>query len=347
MTEADKQQRSRVVRATVAVAVVFALLLGTLFATVGSLNKEVYSASGFVRQYLDALARQDTTGALALDGVLPTATQLQTEGLAPDLPKTLLRSSVLSDITHIELRSDVETTPGAHTVVYDFRLDGQKSSMKFSVRSTGRFAGVFNSWRFASSPLAALAVTVLHQSTFTVSGLRLDTRAHAAADAQDSFSNSATYLAFAPSLYSVRHDSALLSAAPSTIAVTTPGLTEISVDAVPNEAFIKQVQGELNSFLDICATQTVLQPTNCPFGTTIDNRVLQAPAWSIADYPAVALTPGETRFEMPTTEGQAHITVRVQSLFDGRIETRDENVPFSMGLSVSIQPSGALAIQLH
>lgn len=347
MTVADKQHRSRIVRAALGLAVGVALLVGALFATVGALNNGVYSAGGFVRQYLDALGRADTSGALALDGVMPTGAGVQTEGQAGDLPETLLRASVLSDLTDITLRSDVETAPGAHTVVYDFDLDGQASTMQFSVQNTGHFAGVFDSWRFSTSPLAELAVTVLHQSSFTVNGLTLDARAHAAADAPESFSHSATYLAFAPALYSFRHDSTLLSAAPSQIAVTAPGLTEISVDAVPNEAFISQVQGELNGFLDTCATQTVLQPTSCPFGITIDNRVLEAPAWSIAEYPTVTLTPGESRFEMPTTDGQAHITVRVQSLFDGSIETRDEDVPFSMGLSVAIQPDGALAIQLH
>ncbi|KFF58734.1 hypothetical protein JF66_16405 [Cryobacterium sp. MLB-32] len=347
MRVVDRKHRTAVVRASIAVAVVAALLVSALFATVGSLNKEVYSASGFVRQYLDALARTDTAGALALDGVVATNAQLEAAGLATDVPNTLLRASVLGEITDITLVSDVEESPGLHTVVYDFALDGQASTMQFAVQSAGRFAGVFDSWRFAISPLAQLAVTVEHESTFSVNGLTLDTRAHAAADAPPSFSNTATYLAFAPARYTFSHTSALLAAAPVPIPVTAPGLAAVSVDAVPNEAFIAQVQGELNDFLDVCATQTVLQPTNCPFGITIDNRVLKAPIWSMADYPAVSLTAGDDRFEMPGTLGQAHIEVQVQSLFDGSIETRDENVPFTMGLSVAIQPSGALAIQLH
>jgi len=50
---------------------------------------------------------------------------------------------------------------------------------------------------------------------------------------------------------------------------------------------------------------------------------------------------------MPDTAGQAHIVVDVQSLFDGTLATRDENVPFTLGLGVTIQPNGALSIQLH
>ncbi|KGJ72876.1 hypothetical protein GY21_12575 [Cryobacterium roopkundense] len=347
MSVVDRKHRTAVLRATGAVAIVAALLVGALFAAIGSLNKEVYSAGGFVRQYLDALARTDTAGALELDGVMPTKAALESAGITTDLPKTLLRASVLGKITDITLVSDAESAPGVHAVVYNFDLDGESSTMHFSVQSTGKFAGVFDSWRFAESPLAQLAVTVQHESTFSVNGLTLDTRAHAVADAPASFSNEATYLAFAPARYTFSHESTLLAAAPAPVPVTTPGLTEVSVDAMPNEAFIAQVQGELNGFLDTCATQTVLQPTSCPFGITIDNRVLKAPTWSIADYPVVSLAAGDDRFEMPGTLGQAHIEVEVQSLFDGSIETRDENVPFTMGLSVSIQPGGALAIQLH
>ncbi|TDW30150.1 hypothetical protein [Cryobacterium psychrophilum] len=348
MTHADEKQRTALLRAILAFCVVAAVLVAALFATIGALNKGIYSAGGFVGQYLDALARADTEGALALDGVQPTEAQLDAAGLPSDLPTTLLRASVLGDLTDISLASDVETESGSHTVVYDFKLDGRTSSMQFSVEPTGKFGGVFDSWRFATSPIAALAVSVQHESTFTVNGLTLDTRAHAVADAPASFNNAATYLAFAPSVYTFQHDSALLTAPPVALAVTQPGVTEVSVEAVPNEAFTQQVQDELNKFLDTeCVAQTVLQPTGCRFGMDINNRVLNAPTWTIAEYPVVALTPGEVDFEMPDTAGQAHINVKVQSLFDGSIVTRDEDVPFTMGLSVTIQPSGALAIQLH
>ncbi|MDH6235393.1 hypothetical protein [Cryobacterium sp. CG_9.6] len=348
MTHADQKQRSAMLRAVLATALIAALLVGALVATITALNTNVYSAGGFVGQYLNALERKDTVGALSLGGVRPRAAQLEAAGLPSDLPTTLLRASALGDLTNVTLTSDVEVQPGKHTVVYDFDLNGQPSSMRFSVESTGTFGGVFSSWRFATSPVAALAVEVQHESIFTVNGLTLDTRAHAEADAPASFTNAATYLAFAPSVYTFRHDTTLLNAAAVPVPVTKTGVIDVVVDAVPNAVFVDQVQVELNEFLDAqCITQTVLQPTGCRFGMDIDNRVLSAPTWTMAAYPEVTLTPGETSFEMPQTEGLAHLVVEVQSLFDGSIETRDEDVPFTMGLSVAIQPSGALAIQLR
>jgi hypothetical protein len=343
-------RRGRYARAVVAVCVVLVLLGAALAAAIGSLNRDVYSASGFVRQYLVALAAHDTHTALDLPGAKPSNADLEAAGLPKDLPTALLRSSVLNTLTDIELVSDSPTAgdpQGPHTVVFDFRLDGTPTSMEFTVERAGSIAGIFTTWAFESSPLAVLQVTVLHEAHFTVNDLTLDTRAHADADAPVSFSNQAAYLAFAPAIYDISHDSALLTAPAQSVPVVTSGATDVTVTAAPNETFVSQVQGKLNEFLDECTTQPVLQPSNCPFGIEIDNRVKSAPVWSIAQYPEVVLTGGDSTFDMPATGGQAHIVVDVQSLYDGDLSTRDEDVPFEVGLSVTIQPDGSLAIQLH
>ncbi|GAB3123196.1 hypothetical protein [Glaciibacter psychrotolerans] len=341
---AGRQSRWRAILGIVIIAVLLVVALG---ATIGSLNRDLYSAGGFVQQYLSAVARADTHGALSLPGVMPTAAELKKAGLPADLPTTLLRGSVLSPLDDIRLVSDTEREPGLHTVSFAFTLDKAPANMDFTVRSTGVFAGVFTSWRFETSPLGVLQVDVAHQSLFTVNGLTLDTRAHAAPDAPATFSNQASYLVFAPNLYEIKHDTALLTAPEQKVPVTSTAVTHVTVDAEPNASFISQVQAEVDKFLDACATQEVLQPSDCPFGIVIDDRIKGVPTWSIADYPPVTLAAGETDFEMPDTEGQAHIVVDVQSLYDGDLSTRDENVPFAIGLGVGIRPDGSIAIQLH
>jgi hypothetical protein len=333
--------------AVISVIVVGVLLIAALFSTIGALNRDLYSASGFVRQYLDAVARHDTVGALSFAGVKPTGRELEAAALPRNLPDTLLRASVLGSLTDITLLRDTETSAGHHSVEYGFRLDGQKASMTFDVEHTGTFAAVFDDWRFSTSPLAVLRVAVLHDSEFTVNGLTLDARAHDRADAPPTFSNQAAYLAFAPAVYTVSHESELLTAAKTPVPVTTPGATDVTVDVQPNAAFVSQVQGELDRFLDACATQQVLQPSNCPFGIEINDRVKGLPTWSIAEYPPVTLVAGEATFDMPDTGGRAHIVVEVQSLFDGEVSTRDEDVPFAIGLTVTVNAGGSLNIQLH
>ena len=91
----------------------------------------------------------------------------------------------------------------------------------------------------------------------------------------------------------------------------------------------------------------MLQPTGCPFGVNIDDRVTSAPAWTIVEYPVVTLAATDTAFEIPQTPAVAHVQVEVQSLFDGDVELLDQDEAFSMALSVTISPSGALKIKLH
>lgn len=323
------------------------LLVIALVSAIGALNRDVYSAGGFVGQYLDALARKDTAGALALAGVDPTNADLEAAGLPQNLPDTLLRGSMLGDLTDITLVSDTSTAPGVHTVVYEFKVDGEASTMSFAVQGEGTFAGVFNSWSFASTPLAVLQVTVLHAATFTVNGLTLDTRALDNPDDPATFSNQAAYLAFAPARYTMQHDSTLLGSDQIVTTVTQAAAVDVTVDAQPNANMITQVQTELDGYLDSCAEQQVLQPSNCPFGIEINDRVKDLPTWSIPVYPAVTLSPGQTTFDMAPTPGVAHIVVEVQSLFDGEISTRDEDVDFEVGLSVTINGDGSLVIQLH
>ena len=54
--------------------ILLALLLAAFAGTVTVLNSTLYSASGFVASYLDALARHDVAEALSTPGVTPAAT---------------------------------------------------------------------------------------------------------------------------------------------------------------------------------------------------------------------------------------------------------------------------------
>ena len=84
-----------------------------------------------------------------------------------------------------------------------------------------------------------------------------------------------------------------------------------------------------------------------PFGVNIDDRVTSAPVWTIVEYPVVTLTATDNNFEMPQTPAVAHVQVEVQSLFDGEVSTLDQDEPFSMGLTVTLSPSGQPQIILH
>jgi hypothetical protein len=149
-------------------------------------------------------------------------------------------------------------------------------------------------------------------------------------------------------VYSFDHESTFLEADAIDAAVTEPGsVTAVQVNVQANQAFVTEVKTELNDFLDTCATQEVLLPTGCPFGKTFDNRVDTTPSWSIAEYPAIEIIPGDGvgNWIVPRTQAAAHLVVEVRSLFDGRRTSFDEDVPFDVSYDITIGPTENLSIQ--
>lgn len=345
--------RQRTVRAALGWSMAAVLLLITAFAGVAALNREIFSASGFVKQYLTALESGSAVDALSMPGVRPSvAVTPEADGdvvtVEPSTTsETLLRDSVLRGPTRIAIESDIRGHDGVHTVRASFMLDGVAGSSTFRVSNTGAIAGIFPTWRFATSPLAVFSVGVAHAANFEVNDLQLDARASADIASKPGFSNSGNYLALVPGSYTFSHQSEYLEAAPVIVRATASGPQAVSLDAQPNQTFAEAVQGELNGYLDECTTQQVLKPSDCPFGVDIDDRVVSDPVWSIVAYPVVTLTPGEESFAMPETDGIAHIDVEVQSLFDGEINSRSSDEPFQVKLTVTISEQGALRIKLR
>jgi hypothetical protein len=308
-------------RAAISWSVAFALLFAAFGITVAALNGSLYSAGGFVGSYLDALARHDATSALQLPGVVGP------QGSASDL----LTDDTLGNLTNVRLVRDDSAANGVHTVTYDYTIGGERQSTDYDVRQTGTVLGLFPTWKFASSPLATVAVTVLHDRRFRVNGVDLTSPAKP--------TTSASYLVFVPGLYTFDHQSTYLTADPISAPISDPGsVTAVQVNVQANTAFVTEVGKELHSFLDSCATQKVLLPTGCPFGKTFDNRVDSTPVWTMATYPHVEIIPGASigTWLMPTADAAAHLTVKVQSLFDGSITTFDANVPFTVSYGITV-----------
>jgi hypothetical protein len=311
-------------------SVVVAILVAAFGITVVSLNASLYSASGFVGSYLNALARHDATTARQLPGVLAS------EDSAADL----LTDDALGELTDVSRVGDVTGPDGIHTVTFSYTIGGQSASTDYRVRQTGAFLGLFPTWTFDSSPLATVAVTVLHDDRFRANGVDLTT------DAEPT--QSGGFLVFVPGLYTFDHVSTYLSADAIDAPISETGsVTAVQVNVQANPAFTAAISRQLTSFLDTCATQQVLLPTGCPFGKSFDNRIDTAPQWSIAQYPHVEIIPGATvgSWLMPQATAAAHLNVEVRSLFDGTRTQFDEDVPFAVSYSITLGSNDDLAIQ--
>jgi hypothetical protein len=305
-----------------------ALVVGGFAAAVIILNATLYSPAGFVRGYLDALARQDPVDALDIAG-----------GAGGEGSRELLAAPAMSDLTAIHHVASTSEPDGVTRVTYSYTAGGVAGQTTFDVERRGTLLGLFPTWSFSTSPLSVIQLSVLHDREFTANGVTLT------ASEQD---KPTPYLVFTPGTYVFAHDSQFLHADPAPITVTRPTGTVTAALAIqPNQAFVDAVQSQLDDYLDdTCVPQQVLLPTGCPFGQQIDNRTVSEPEWAMIDYPAVTLQPGPQpeSWLMPSTSGTAHLTVDVQSLFDGTISTFDEDVPFFASYLVTFLPDGQLLL---
>lgn len=306
------------------------LLVGVLFVSafvvsVAALNSDLYGPRGFVRGYLEALGNRDAATALDIAG-LP---------LPDDEASSLLVPAALTGFSGIRSVSDVERADGSHTVTFDVTLANGTARTEFHVERDGSKFGVFENWRFSELPLASLSVAVTGSRAATVNGQAVST------DVDEPFA------VLVPGLYVVDHESNWLEARDLPTRVTEPGsFVEADVEATANQQFTTTVQADVNAALERCATQELLQPSGCPFGIELTDRVESAPAWSIERFPVVTITPGDEpgRWIATARRGTAHIEVDLQSLFDGSESTLDDNVSFSATYSIVIDETGRFTL---
>jgi hypothetical protein len=316
-------------RAAIGWTIGFVLLLGAFITVVAILDSTVYSANGFVSSYFDALNRHDATTARELPGVAAPS----------NTASNLLTDDALGTISRIHLVHEAVNSRGVHTLSYSYLLGKTSGTSEFEVKQTGAFLGIFPQWRFSTSPLATVAVSVLHDPRFRVNGTDVVSTAKKGA--------AAAYVVFSPGLYSFDHTSAYLVATPVNVPIEDPGsVTPVQVDVQANPTFVKDVRAELDQYFTTCTTQKVLLPTSCPFGKSFNNRVVSTPVWKIAKDPAITIIPDGTtgNWLVPTATGEAHLTVRVQSLFDGTVTTYDDDVPFNISYSIVIGANNHLTI---
>lgn len=306
-----------------------ALVVVGFVVTIGILNATVYSAGGFVRGYVDALDRGDTTSALGLAGV-------QATGAEGDVLLTVPEKGLLDDVHQI---SDAAAADGTHRVEIGFTSDGVGHTTRFAVRRTGTIAGLFGRWEFSSPPTASVDVTPEHDNRFWANGSEIVSK---------SADLATRYTVLAPAVFDLSHDSMYLTARTTrVVAATVGGVATGSVDVEPKAAFVDKVRADVDRYLrTTCLPQKVLLPSGCPFGEEINDRITSAPHWSMASYPAVRLTPTSTldQWRVVTAPGRAHLLVKAESLYDGHDYTIDEDVPFTVGYLVSIGSNNGLTI---
>ncbi len=314
--------------------VIVALLVGI------AINQAYFSASGFVQQYLSALARHDAASALSMPGV--------GDRIAQGTDTTLLRGSALGEISDITIKKVVGNDQKT-TVTASYKLAGKQAQGQFVLTRKGNTFGVFESWAFASPPLATSKVTVWHDAAFNVgnSGV-IDLRSTPSGKEATIWGGTGTFVLFAPGNYVFHRVDKYLTAEDVTENISTPGETlEVEVDVQATPAFNKAVQKNVNKYLDECVKQKVLQPTGCPFGYETGNRIVGEPSWSIESYPTINITPGEDSWVSKDVVALLRITGEVQSLYDGTVSELNETVEGKFSVRIHFRADGSIGLILY
>ncbi|QJU55430.1 hypothetical protein SCB71_20680 [Herbiconiux sp. KACC 21604] len=343
--EADAGENSRdaVQRSVVIYTGLLLLTVAAAFSAVGILNRELYSASAFVRIYLDAVADHDVAAALATPGVTLVTDDEPGTGEA-----SLITPDALGGLSDVELVSDTEIIPGRHRLVFSYTLTGtpvrgdsnpytMTAQSEFDVERTGTSWLVFPEWSFVRSPTATATVTVSHASDFTAGSVQV------AAGDPTAFHASSSYEMLVPSLVMLSHHSEQLGSRAVPLSATKPrSPVSAIVDVQPTTGFLAEVQSAVDDFLADCVTERLLYPPGCPFGLDVNDRIVSEPVWSIETLPQLTLLAGQDSWVVPNAKGSARVVVDIRSLFDGTVTTRDEIVPFDVSFAVSVEPDGSI-----
>lgn len=324
-------------------AVIGVLLVAAISAGVAAVYREFYSASAFVERYVGMLADGRAADALTLPGVTVDSAVLEAAGMPGNASDALLRPAALAPLSDVRTVSET-VQDGVTRVTVAYTAGSFPGTTTFAVEPNG-MVGVAPTWRFAKSPLAVVDLTVLGSMSFDVNGFEIDKRQVSPDGVDADPSAPVPMLVFSPGVYSVTVDS-LLASTPGIAVLSDSPLTTVpvSLQAQPTEQFVSVVTERVEEFLSACATQEVLQPTACPFGYPVQDRIVSPPTWSIIAQPAITVVPDGAGWQIPAAEAMAHIEVEIRSLFDGTTRQVSEDVPFTVTGKIAVLPDGTASI---
>jgi hypothetical protein len=285
-----------------ALAGVIALWIGG----VSWLNATVYSPQALVTDYLEALEGGDVPAASALVGLDATPA---VSPIADHKPTDIL-------ITGVQNTQDNRVLIRA-----DYDMAGTTESSVFTLSREERLWGLFDQWKFSLTPTASIETTLTGVDRVIISGVGIPV------------DGSTETTVLVPGSYTVEAKTQWLETESYTAVLSDPSsVWSLELSAQPSSALLDEVNAALDEYLGECAMREVLQPSSCPFGVQVSDRLYSLPEWSIARIPAVSLTPtgDESTWDMVALGGQATIEATVQSLFDGSLRPYSEVVSFGL-----------------
>ena len=276
-------------------ALAFAILLATSA-----------TPAAHVQRYLDALARDDLVAVAQLAGLEPPIAMPVGDDGEPSIHRIV---------------SSVDAGNGTVAVTAEYGDETDAALVTFTLQPAPPTLGLVPAWGFSTPPVGTLIVTADQHDVIAVNGQSV-----VAAAAGEPVA----VIVFVPARVSVRVDKPLLTAPTQSARVgVVDGTTTMTLAVEPADRLQRTVQREVERLLAECAEQAVLQPTGCPFGISIVDRVVDPPEWRLDELDSVTIEPGNRAGVWSLrSEGSVQLIVDVQRLFDGTITSRDDLIGF-------------------
>lgn len=309
------------------IKVLAAWLLGLMLTVAGAIttiflvNTNVYSPAHQVEAYFDALREGDGEHALGLfNATVPAANAAMLDGPA-------LRQAA-AGLENVRVGKPAPAADGQVTVPVTYTIGTAKHTTAFPLEKAGVEWLFFTKWEFVPSVLPVMELSIINQSEATLNGTRV-----AAPGGRN------TFAVFYPGEFVAQYSSEFFAAPAKTLAVTErqPDSNRIALSTAATEKLVAAVDAQIRRFLDECAAQAVLQPTNCPFNYQTESRLAGDINWSITEYPEIVIEPYNGDWVMAPLAGTAELNTALQDLFSGAIE--DVSVPRDFGFTARLTVS--------
>jgi hypothetical protein len=257
--ETKAPRRARLAVDLAMLTVVGLLLVAAIGAGGSTLYQQFYGPSAFVTRYLDLLSAGRAADALRIPGVAIDRETLAQAGVGAGASEAMLRHAALAPLTDVHVDAE-KPVDGGTAVTVSYQAGGHEGTTTFLVAQDG-WVGVTPNWRFMTSPLAVVDLTLRGADQFAVNGFEVDRRQISADGVDAGALDPLSLLVFTPGIYSVTVDTAIAEASGIGVLADTPlAVTPLDVQTKPTKEFVGVVQERVEEFLTQCTSQEVLQP---------------------------------------------------------------------------------------
>lgn len=306
----------------IAVAWLVGLLCAVAAGIVGIalVNAYVYGPEQQIRNYMQALRAGNGEAALGiLHADIPEGNPAMLDGKA-------LEASVdgLDDVSI----GDPETVSDDRVEVpVGYTLDGRQASTTFTLERTGTNWLFFDTWAFVPATLPSLDVSIVNEDRAKLNGELVALP-----------QGKGTFPVLYPGSYTSHYQGQYFTAAKTGAAVTDASDGNlIALATQPTDKLRSTVSDDIDHYLDACAEQNRLGPTDCPFFHYTNDEIVGDITWKITDYPNISIEAYDGRWVIKPLKGTAVLTSKEMDLFSGAVHPlrAEHDFKFKATLDVS------------